>query len=114
MENNRVEQLEKIQKDCKILFEKKNKDYGDAFASHGTIGVLVRISDKLSRFTNISSNEIKINVTSETLRDTLMDLHNYAAMAIMCMDNNLIINNLEASKPLDTESKIVYLHEQTR
>ena len=56
MENNRVEQLEKIQKDCKILFEKKNKDYGDAFASHGTIGVLVRISDKLSRFTNISSN----------------------------------------------------------
>ena len=43
-----------------------------------------------------------------------MDLHNYAAMAIMCMDNNLIINNLEASKPLDTESKIVYLHEQTR
>ncbi len=112
MENNRVAQLEKIQKDCRILFEKKNKDYGDAFASHGTIGVLVRISDKLNRFTNISSNEIKINVTNETLRDTLMDLHNYAAMAIMCMDNNQIINNICVPESVDTESKVVYLHEK--
>ena len=39
MENTRVYQLEKIQQECKVLFSKKNKDYGDAFASHGTIGV---------------------------------------------------------------------------
>lgn len=83
---DRVEQLEKIQNECKNIFKIKNKDYGDAFAQHGTIGVLVRISDKLSRFTNITSKKIEISVQDETLRDTLIDLHNYAAMAIMCME----------------------------
>lgn len=110
MEKNRVLQLEKIQNQCKILFEKKNKDYGDAFASHGTIGVLVRISDKLSRFTNISSRKIDINVSDETLRDTLMDLHNYAAMAIMCIDDN-VSNNEQNITSVDSESRVVYLHE---
>ena len=85
---NRVEQLEKIQKECKEIFEKKNKDYGDAFAQHGTVGVLVRISDKMSRFTNISKKGLDISVSDETLKDTLMDLHNYAAMALMCMEDN--------------------------
>lgn len=84
---NRVKQLEKIQRECKLVFEKKNKDYGDAFAKHGTVGVLVRISDKMSRFTNISKNGLDISVSDETLRDTLMDLHNYAAMALMCMED---------------------------
>ena len=85
---SRVKQLEKIQSECKQIFEKKNKDYGDAFAKHGTVGVLVRISDKMSRFTNISKNGLYISVSDETLRDTLMDLHNYAAMALMCMEDN--------------------------
>jgi|TARA_B100001142_G_scaffold327752_1_gene386148 hypothetical protein len=84
---DRVKQLEKIQSECKKIFEKKNKDYGDAFAKHGTVGVLVRISDKMSRFANISKNGLHISVSDETLRDTLMDLHNYAAMALMCMED---------------------------
>ena len=85
---NRVEQFKNIQDTCREIFAKKNTDYGDAFASHGTIGVLVRINDKLSRYTNITSKGIEINVSDETLRDTLMDLHNYAAMAIMCLDDS--------------------------
>lgn len=89
---DRVKQLEKIQSECKKVFEKKNKDYGDAFAQHGTVGVLVRISDKLSRFTNISKKGLEISVSDETLKDTLMDLHNYAAMAIMCMEDKTEIN----------------------
>ena len=89
---NRVEQLKKIQSDCCNIFEKKNKDYGDAFAQHGTVGVLVRISDKMARFTNISKKGLEISVSDETLRDTLMDLHNYAAMAIMCMEDNAEIS----------------------
>tara|TARA_B100000085_G_C18130952_1_gene345275 strand:- start:238 stop:510 length:273 start_codon:yes stop_codon:yes gene_type:complete len=86
---DRVKQLEKIQNECKEVFEKKNKDYGDAFAQHGTVGVLVRIADKMSRFTNISKKGIEISVSDETLKDTLMDLHNYAAMAIMCMEDEI-------------------------
>ena len=48
---------------------------------------MVRISDKMSRFANISKNGLHISVSDETLRDTLMDLHNYAAMALMCMED---------------------------
>jgi hypothetical protein len=85
---DRVKQLKCIQEECLTVFEKKNSDYGDAFAKHGVIGVLVRINDKLSRYTNITKNGINISVTDETLKDTLMDLHNYSAMAIMCMEDN--------------------------
>jgi hypothetical protein len=86
---DRVMQLERIQNECRDVFSRKNKDYGDAFAKHGTIGVLVRISDKMSRFTNISKKGLQISVSDETLKDTLMDLHNYAAMAIMCMEDEI-------------------------
>jgi hypothetical protein len=85
---NRVEQLEAIQKECRELFSKKNSDYGDAFATYGTVGVLVRIGDKLQRFSKITSKSVEIEVIDETLRDTLMDLHNYAAMAIMTLDRS--------------------------
>lgn len=82
---DRTKQLDSIQKEAKELFVKKNKDYGDAFADYGSIGVLVRIGDKIRRMQNITSNGIQM-VNDEALRDTLIDLHNYAAMAIMCMD----------------------------
>ena len=51
------------------MFTKKNKDYGD-------IGVLMRIEDK---------NGVNV-VEDEGIRDTLIDLHNYAAMALMLLD----------------------------
>jgi hypothetical protein len=83
-----VDNFKLIQLECLEIFIKKNKDYGDAFATHGVIGVLIRINDKLSRYTNITKNGIEINVSEETLKDTLMDLHNYAAMAILCMKSS--------------------------
>lgn len=81
---DRPTQLRKIQDECLQVFKKKNADYGDAFAKYGTIGVIVRIGDKISRLSTISKN--KIEVKDESLRDTLLDLHNYAAMALMCLD----------------------------
>ena len=63
----------------------KNKDYGDAFAKYGTIGVLIRMEDKLQRSISISNSGINL-INSESMRDTLLDLHNYAAMALMLMD----------------------------
>tara|TARA_B100001093_G_C26674465_1_gene947630 strand:+ start:36 stop:512 length:477 start_codon:yes stop_codon:yes gene_type:complete len=82
---DRVKQLEEIQNEAKLLFKNKNKDYGDAFANYGTVGVLVRIGDKLSRAQSITNNGINL-VDSESLKDTLLDLHNYAAMALMLLD----------------------------
>jgi len=86
----RVEQMQKIQNTCLELFKKKNKDYGDAFAKFGVIGVLTRIEDKILRSINITNNGINL-VDNESLRDTLMDLHNYAAMAVMLMDEDSIV-----------------------
>ena len=82
---NRIEQMQKVQKEGLELFKKKNKDYGDAFAKYGTIGVLIRMEDKLQRSISISNSGINL-VDNESMRDTLLDLHNYAAMALMLMD----------------------------
>jgi len=81
----REEQLKLVQSEALTLFQKKNKDYGDAFAAFGTVGVLVRLSDKISRTVSISKSSVTL-IQDESLRDTLIDLHNYAAMAIMLMD----------------------------
>ena len=84
---SKVEELRKIQDECRDLFERKNKDYGDAFEKYGTIGVLIRISDKISRAVSITNNGVTL-VSDEKLRDTLLDLHNYSAMGIMLIDKN--------------------------
>jgi hypothetical protein len=82
---NRVEQMKKIQSEGLELFAKKNVDYGDAFAKYGVIGVLMRIEDKLQRSVSITKNGVNL-VKDEGIRDTLLDLHNYAAMALMLLD----------------------------
>jgi hypothetical protein len=79
---DRVEQLKDIQKNALELFTKKNADYGDAFAKYGLVGVLMRIEDKIQRCLSITKSGIQL-VNDEALEDTLLDLHNYAAMALM-------------------------------
>jgi hypothetical protein len=83
--NKRVEQMMKVQAEGLELFERKNQDYGDAFANYGVIGVLVRMGDKIARLQSISTKSVSL-VDSESLRDTLIDLHNYSAMALMLLD----------------------------
>jgi hypothetical protein len=84
---NRVEQLKTIQNNALELFTKKNADYGDAFAKYGVIGVLMRIQDKLQRAVSITKNGVNL-VNDEGIQDTLLDLHNYAAMALMLLNEN--------------------------
>ena len=45
----------------------------------------MRIEDKIKRSLSITKNGITL-VDDEKIRDTLIDLHNYAAMAIMLLD----------------------------
>lgn len=84
-EKNRVAQMQQIQERGMQLFKKKNTDYGDAFTTYGVIGVLMRIQDKIQRALSISNSGIQL-VHDERLDDTLIDLHNYAAMALMLME----------------------------
>lgn len=85
--NERVEQMMRVHSEALDLFRKKNADYGDAFAKFGPVGVIVRMEDKIQRAISISSSGVNL-VNSESLRDTLIDLHNYAAMAVMLIDEN--------------------------
>lgn len=85
--NDRVSQMELVQREGLELFKKKNADYGDAFANYGIIGVLVRMGDKICRLQSITTKQISL-VNTESLRDTLIDLHNYSAMAIMLIDED--------------------------
>jgi len=82
---SRVYQMKKVQNEALELFIRKNADYGDAFAKYGIIGVLMRIEDKLQRSLSITKSGVNL-VADEGIRDTLIDLHNYAAMALMLMD----------------------------
>lgn len=83
--SDRTNQMLMVQKEGLELFKKKNKDYGDSFAEYGSIGVLIRIGDKLKRLQTIEKNKINL-VEEESVRDTLIDLFNYSAMAIMLLD----------------------------
>lgn len=80
-----LDKYKEIQQEALELFTKKNTDYGDGFKNYGTIGVLVRMGDKINRLQSITNTSINL-VKTESLRDTLIDLHNYAALAIICLD----------------------------
>lgn len=83
--SKRVKQMTNVQKEALELFKRKNNDYGDAFAEYGTIGVLIRLGDKIQRYVSVSNKGVAL-VDNEKLRDTLIDLANYASMAVMLMD----------------------------
>ena len=84
---DRLNQMMRVQREAFELFKKKNQDYGDAFATFGPVGVIVRMGDKINRLTSVSKNGVNL-VDNESLRDTLIDLHNYSAMAIMLLDED--------------------------
>ena len=70
------------------LFKKKNADYGNSFEDFGTIGILIRMNDKVKRLMSIEKNNVSL-VNTESLRDTLLDLQNYSTVAILELDNSL-------------------------
>jgi hypothetical protein len=102
MSDKRAEQFTLVQSEALELFLKKNADYGDAFAKYGPVGVIVRMGDKIQRYVSVTNSNVSL-VNTESLRDTLIDLHNYAAMAIMLMDEeknyiNFIKNNRDEER----------------
>lgn len=67
------------------LMEKKNADYGASndpfrnFHMFGGLGILVRLSDKIARLRSFEERG-KFEVTDEGLKDTCLDLLNYAIL----------------------------------
>ena len=89
--DRRIEQMKHVQEEALDLFKRKNSDYGDAFAQYGPVGVIIRIGDKINRASRITKTGVTL-VNTETLRDTLVDLHNYAAMAVFLMDEKFVMH----------------------
>ena len=86
---NKVELHRYICEEINNLYERKNHDYGDSFhqtfAEEGMAMARIRLGDKFSRFKTLSrGGEQKVN--DESIRDTLIDLANYAVMTVLEME----------------------------
>lgn len=73
------------------LYEKKNADYGDSFGETyqrlGLVSAVTRIQDKSNRLCNLAVNKGGQQVNDESIRDTLIDLANYAIMTLIEMEH---------------------------
>lgn len=71
------------------LYARKNQDYGNSFDKSldedGLLVLKIRLGDKYKRFSTLINQ--KNEVVDESMRDTLIDLANYALMGVMWMDN---------------------------
>lgn len=80
----------------KGLYERKNADYGDSFhdtfVEEGMAMARIRLGDKLKRFKTLTTNG-NSQVTDESIRDTLLDLANYAIMTVVEIDREGIKND---------------------
>lgn len=67
------------------LYKDKNHDYGDSvhdtFEKYGLTSFLVRMEDKLNRARTLDRIEGKVK--DEKIEDTLLDLANYAILAVI-------------------------------
>ena len=88
-ETENVQIHAKICQELNETYEKKNADYGNSFENsldkHGLIAGIVRMDDKMSRLISLNSKNEQ-QVMDESMRDTLMDLANYAIMSVMWLD----------------------------
>ena len=79
-----------ICKELENLYRCKNDDYGDSFHStfeeEGFAMCRIRLSDKLNRFKNLTKEVSSEALVPESIRDTLLDLANYAIMTIIELD----------------------------
>ncbi len=72
------------------LYQRKNNDYGDSFGQsfkeEGMAMSRIRLGDKFNRFKTLTRNGHHQQVNDESVRDTLIDLANYAIMTIVEME----------------------------
>ena len=86
MITNKVQVHAEICDNIKDLYKRKNADYGDSFAKSfqewGLSMACIRLDDKLNRLKSFAKKQ-DMQVTDESVIDTLTDLANYAIMTIM-------------------------------
>ena len=88
--NIKVEKHHDICDELNQIYEQKNHDYGDSFhkswIEEGMAMPRIRLGDKFNRFKILTLNADAQQFKDESIRDTLLDLANYAIMTIMELD----------------------------
>ena len=85
----KVQMHREICEEINDLYARKNHDYGDSFhqtfVEEGMAMARIRLGDKFNRFKTLArSGEQKVD--DESIRDTLIDLANYAIMTVLEME----------------------------
>lgn len=96
--------------ECDNLMVQKNIAYGpDATKASGLNGVLVRLGDKLGRANRLaeSTGDSMFPQGDESLRDTLMDIRNYGAMACMMLDGTWPTEQVEPTQNIGNLAEIM-------
>ena len=83
---NKTDRHMEICKKLNEIYIKKNHDYGDSFSEsygkYGNVMPIIRLEDKLNRFRTLVMNG-NVEVKTESMEDTLLDLANYAIMTVI-------------------------------
>ena len=82
---NKIERHQELLNYLHQLYIDKNHDYGDSvhdtYEKYGLVSFLVRIEDKLNRARTL--NQTTQLVQDEKIKDTLLDMANYAILAVL-------------------------------
>lgn len=86
--SDNVEQFMSITQNMAKTYAAKNHDYGNSFEESldefGLVASVVRLGDKMNRIKSLIKKEAQVK--DESIRDTLLDMANYAIMTVMWMN----------------------------
>lgn len=93
LENKDASKFRRITREMLALYLLKNKNYGNSFSEqfseYGLTSSCIRLEDKLRRIKTINKqleNREKTNTDDESIRDSLVDLANYAILTVIELD----------------------------
>ena len=116
-----IEKFKKLTAKMADLYKEKNRNYGNSFDKSldedGLLVSKIRLGDKYNRFVSLLKQQSN-GTNDESIKDTLIDLANYAIMSIIWMENQKSIkldgytNNYTSISTSDTtvlRNKVGYI-----
>lgn len=116
--NDKKGSHETVCKELTELYQRKNHDYGDSFhkgyQEYGMLMPIIRLEDKLDRLKSLTLGR-EAKVKDESVRDTLLDLANYAIMTIMELEEaDDIIMMIQTAPTINSQVNIPLTLEELR
>jgi hypothetical protein len=87
-ESPRATKHRKVIEEIHNTFNIKNADYGNSFGEqfneYGLLSAVIRLDDKMRRLKQLMKQDAQVK--DESIRDTVLDMANYAIMTVMELD----------------------------